>query len=84
MDWNTTVYVGLVSLMLEYGITRCLISTRSLLGEGWNSERLNTLIDLTVVTRYACVHCLLSSKRNASGCKRAGRFRLQCKFLRLP
>ncbi|QQO08907.1 DEAD/DEAH box helicase family protein [Breznakiella homolactica] len=54
--WNTRVSVPLVSYALERGIIRCLISTRSLLGEGWNAVRLNTLIDLTSVTGYAMVN----------------------------
>lgn len=54
--WSTQVYVPLISTMLERGITRTLVSTKSMLGEGWNSIRLNTLIDLTVVSSFAFVN----------------------------
>ncbi len=54
--WNTRVQVTLVTMMLEAGISRCLISTRALLGEGWDCLRLNTLIDLTVVTSGVAVN----------------------------
>ena len=55
-NWNTRVQVTLVTMMLEAGISRCLISTRALLGEGWDCLRLNTLIDLTVVTSGVAVN----------------------------
>ncbi len=55
-QWNSRIWVPLVTNLLERGITQCLISTRSLLGEGWNAIRLNTLIDLTSVSSYAFVN----------------------------
>ncbi len=55
-DWQTRVQVQLVTELLERGLTRCLIGTRALLGEGWDSLRLNTLIDLTVVTSGVAVN----------------------------
>ncbi|MBN2444591.1 MAG: DEAD/DEAH box helicase family protein [Spirochaetales bacterium] len=54
--WNTKTYVRLITYLLEKGVTRCLISTRSLLGEGWDSIKLNTLVDLTVVSSFAYVN----------------------------
>jgi superfamily II DNA or RNA helicase len=48
--------VDLVTVLLERGTTRCLVGTRSLLGEGWDSLALNTLIDLTVSTSYVTVN----------------------------
>jgi hypothetical protein len=55
-DWNTRTFVDLVTVLLERGTTRCLVGTRSLLGEGWDSLALNTLIDLTVSTSYVTVN----------------------------
>jgi len=54
--WNTRTYVKLITEMLELGITKCLISTKSLLGEGWDSLKLNTLVDLTVVSSFVFVN----------------------------
>jgi len=54
--WGTQVYVPLVTRLLERGITKALVSTRSMLGEGWNAERLNTLIDLTAIAGHAYVN----------------------------
>ena len=31
-------------------LTKCLIGTRGLLGEGWDASRINVLIDMTTVT----------------------------------
>ncbi|MDX2105970.1 MAG: DEAD/DEAH box helicase family protein [Candidatus Melainabacteria bacterium] len=42
--------VKLVTSLLEKGATQCLIGTRGILGEGWDSPSLNTLIDLTAIT----------------------------------
>ncbi len=55
-DWNTRAYVRLISEMLEDGVTQTLVGTRALLGEGWDSIKLNTLIDLTVVAGYVSVN----------------------------
>ncbi|PKL24455.1 MAG: hypothetical protein CVV47_08390 [Spirochaetae bacterium HGW-Spirochaetae-3] len=51
--WSTRAYVPLISEIFERGISRCLVSTRAMLGEGWNSLRLNTLIDLTGASSFA-------------------------------
>lgn len=55
-DWSTHLYVPFISSIFERGLTRCLISTRAMLGEGWNSISLNTLIDLTVSSSFAFVN----------------------------
>jgi superfamily II DNA or RNA helicase len=55
-DWTTRVLVAVVTELLERGVTRCLVGTRSLLGEGWDCLRLNTLVDLTVVTSGVAVN----------------------------
>lgn len=54
--WSTQVYVPFITELLERGVTQCLVSTKAMLGEGWNSIRLNTLVDLTVATSFAYVN----------------------------
>jgi hypothetical protein len=49
-DWQSKLYVGMATAIFERGITKCLIGTRGLFGEGWDSQALNTLIDLTTTT----------------------------------
>lgn len=49
-EWESRFYVGMVTEIFERGITKCLIGTRGLFGEGWDSQSLNTLIDLTTTT----------------------------------
>lgn len=49
-EWESRLYVGLATAIFEIGITKCLIGTRGLFGEGWDSQALNTLIDLTTTT----------------------------------
>jgi superfamily II DNA or RNA helicase len=48
--WESRLYVALSTSLFERGITKCLIGTRGLFGEGWDSQALNTLIDLTTTT----------------------------------
>jgi len=48
--WQSRLYVALATSLFERGITKCLIGTRGLFGEGWDSQSLNTLIDLTTTT----------------------------------
>lgn len=57
-DWTTRVLVAVVTELLERGVTRCLVGTRALLGEGWDCLRLNVLVDLTVVTSGVAVNQL--------------------------
>ncbi|HEY9680791.1 MAG TPA: DEAD/DEAH box helicase family protein [Oculatellaceae cyanobacterium] len=49
-QWESRLYVGMATAIFERGITKCLIGTRGLFGEGWDSQALNTLIDLTNTT----------------------------------
>ncbi len=49
-DWGTRTYVTMLTQAFEQGLTRCLVGTRGLFGEGWDALRLNVLIDLTTVT----------------------------------
>ncbi len=49
-DWETRLYVGMATAIFERGITKCLVGTRGIFGEGWDAQSLNTLIDLTTTT----------------------------------
>lgn len=57
-DWGSRTYVRLVTRLFEQGVTRCIIGTRGIFGEGWDSLTLNTLIDLTSVTTSTSVQQL--------------------------
>ena len=57
-QWGTRVYVQMVTELFQRGITRCLVGTRGLLGEGWDASRTNTLIDLTTATTTMTVNQL--------------------------
>lgn len=57
-DWRPNTYVRMVTALFEKGVVRCMIGTRGLLGEGWDSLRLNTLIDLTSATTSMTVNQL--------------------------
>lgn len=56
--WSTRTYVGFVTSLFERGISKCLVGTRGLLGEGWDAISSNTLIDLTSVTTSTSVQQL--------------------------
>jgi superfamily II DNA or RNA helicase len=49
-QWESRLYVGLATKILERGITKVLIGTRGIFGEGWDCQSLNTLVDLTTTT----------------------------------
>jgi superfamily II DNA or RNA helicase len=49
-EWSSRNYVALVTDLFERGLSRCLVGTRGIFGEGWDTLRLNTLVDLTSVT----------------------------------
>ncbi len=57
-DWCPRVYMRLITEMFQHGMTRCLIGTRGLLGEGWDANRVNVLVDLTTVTTSMSVNQL--------------------------
>jgi superfamily II DNA or RNA helicase len=57
-DWSSRVYVRMVTEAFEEGLTRCLVGTRGIFGEGWDSLSLNTLVDLTSVTTSTSVQQL--------------------------
>ncbi len=57
-DWNTRNYVTMITEFFEKGLTRCLVGTRGLLGEGWDSLTANTLVDLTCAATAMTVNQL--------------------------
>jgi hypothetical protein len=57
-DWSSRAYVAMVTAAFEEGVTRCLVGTRGILGEGWDSLTLNTIVDLTCVTTSTSVQQL--------------------------
>jgi len=52
------VYVQMITDLFQRGVTRCLVGTRGLLGEGWDASRTNVLVDLTSVTTSMSVNQL--------------------------
>jgi superfamily II DNA or RNA helicase len=57
-DWSPRLYVRLITELFQQGVTRCLVGTRGLLGEGWDANRINVLIDLTAATTSMTVNQL--------------------------
>jgi hypothetical protein len=57
-DWCPRVYVAMITDLFQQGLTRCLVGTRGLLGEGWDANKVNVLIDLTTVTTSMSVNQL--------------------------
>ncbi|MEC9092000.1 MAG: DEAD/DEAH box helicase family protein, partial [Planctomycetota bacterium] len=57
-DWTPRVYIEMVTEFFQKGFTRCLVGTRGLLGEGWDANKINVLIDLTSVTTSMSVNQL--------------------------
>ncbi|MFL5734760.1 MAG: DEAD/DEAH box helicase [Chloroflexia bacterium] len=57
-EWSPGVYVAMLTEAFEAGITKCLVGTRGIFGEGWDSLGLNTLIDLTGATTSTAVQQL--------------------------
>lgn len=55
-DWRSNTYVRMTTDLFDKGIIRCIVGTRGLLGEGWDSLSLNTLIDLTQATTSMTVN----------------------------
>lgn len=68
-SWETRLYVGMATELFERGIVKCLVGTRGIFGEGWDSQSLNTLIDLTTTTSPVSVKQLRGrSIRINTGC----------------
>ncbi|WP_298864930.1 DEAD/DEAH box helicase family protein [uncultured Gimesia sp.] len=57
-QWSPRVYVEMITDLFQTGVTRCLVGTRGLLGEGWDANKINVLIDLTIVTTSMSVNQL--------------------------
>lgn len=57
-DWCPRIYIQMVTQLFQDGVTRCLVGTRGLLGEGWDANRINVLIDLTTVATSMTVNQL--------------------------
>lgn len=57
-DWAPRVYVEMVTELFQQGVSKCLIGTRGLLGEGWDANKINVLIDLTTVTTSMSINQL--------------------------
>lgn len=57
-QWSPRVYVEMITELFQQGLTRCLVGTRGLLGEGWDASKINVLIDLTTVTTSMTVNQL--------------------------
>jgi superfamily II DNA or RNA helicase len=58
VGWSPRTYVSLVTDAFEVGLTRCVVGTRGILGEGWDSPSINVLVDLTSVTTPTSVQQL--------------------------
>jgi hypothetical protein len=54
--WRPRTYVPLLTRAFETGVVRCLVGTRALLGEGWDAQRVNVLVDLTSAGTTVAVH----------------------------
>ena len=57
-DWAPRYYSTMVTEFFQEGLTKCLIGTRGLLGEGWDASRINVLIDMTTVTTSMSINQL--------------------------
>ena len=57
-DWAPRVYVEMITELFQQGLTKCLVGTRGLLGEGWDANKINVLIDLTTVTTSMSINQL--------------------------
>ncbi len=57
-DWSPRVYIEMITALFQQGLTKCLVGTRGLLGEGWDANRINVLIDLTTVTTSMSINQL--------------------------
>ncbi|MCG8651050.1 MAG: DEAD/DEAH box helicase family protein [Pirellulales bacterium] len=57
-DWSPRVYVEMITDLFQAGTTRCLVGTRGLLGEGWDANKINVLVDLSTATTSMTVNQL--------------------------
>ena len=56
--WCPRLYVEMITELFQQGVTRCLVGTRGLLGEGWDANRINVLVDLSTATTSMTVNQL--------------------------
>jgi len=54
--WPTAQRVAFATGLLTDGITRCLVGTRHLLGEGWDCPAVNCVVDLTGIAASVTVN----------------------------
>ncbi|MEZ4533794.1 MAG: DEAD/DEAH box helicase family protein [Cyanobacteriota/Melainabacteria group bacterium] len=57
-QWRAKLYVALATELFARGISKCMIGTRGIFGEGWDCQELNTIIDLTTSTSSVAVNQL--------------------------
>ena len=57
-DWLPRYYTEMITELFQEGVTKCLVGTRGLLGEGWDASRINVLVDLTTVTTSMSINQL--------------------------
>lgn len=57
-DWTARTYVRMATALFDRGVIKCMVGTRGIFGEGWDSLTLNTLIDLTSITTSTSVQQL--------------------------
>ncbi|MBA3330940.1 MAG: DEAD/DEAH box helicase family protein [Actinobacteria bacterium] len=53
--WQPGLWVALATEILTAGVTKVLVGTRALLGEGWDAPCVNCLVDLTAATTSVSV-----------------------------
>jgi superfamily II DNA or RNA helicase len=56
--WCPRIYVEMITELFQQGLTKCLVGTRGLLGEGWDATKVNVLVDLTTATTSTSVNQL--------------------------
>ncbi len=49
-EWTAQQYVSGITALFAEGLTRCVVGTRGVFGEGWDAPACNVLVDLTAVT----------------------------------
>lgn len=57
-DWVPRNYTRMLTELFQEGVTKCIVGTRGLLGEGWDASRINVLVDLTTVTTHMSINQL--------------------------
>jgi superfamily II DNA or RNA helicase len=57
-QWTPRYYTEMITNLFQEGVTKCLVGTRGLLGEGWDASKINVLIDLTTVTTNMSINQL--------------------------